>query len=312
VAALVVTNLMAQWPVASAAEAQPAEPSASRGGGEPAAGEAASPEGDSAATNRTDPDASNPVETNPEVARARARVHFERALARYRNGEYHAAARELQQALVLDPDSRDLVYNLGLVYEKLGDLDAAIAQFLRLLEIERDPAEVDRVLLVLRRLEGARQQREKRPAAEDPSRAPEAPAAEPGGKRPPALPAAPPAAKPHGPSDGVDEWTVGAAALAAVAAVAGASLGIAALSIHPGSNPHTDSATSIDELESRAEVAHALAVAADVSFAVGAAAGATALTLYFSRNPDPERDARVDVRRPLSGLTASLGVGGRF
>jgi tetratricopeptide (TPR) repeat protein len=101
---------------------------------------------------------------------AEARKHFQIALESYRNGAYKHAIEELEKALALDPEGKDLVYNLALVYEKLGDVDRALEQFRRYVAMETDASEIERVNEIVRRLEGARKE------VRDRNLAPEAPA----------------------------------------------------------------------------------------------------------------------------------------
>jgi len=208
----------------------------------------------------------------------KARAHFERALELYRGGDYAGAAKELNAALELDPNSRDLIYNLGLVYEKLGNLDGAIAQFERLLEIEKHPAELERVRRALSRLEGARRFAEARAAAVAPRVEPPAPP--PPSPRP--VRQERPRTGPESPQP-LDGWVLGAGALALAAVSAGVTLGVAALAVHPGSEPKTSSGQSIQEVEDRAELAHSLAVAADIALAVGVVSGGVAFGLHLGR-----------------------------
>ena len=74
-------------------------------------------------------DEDNPNDEEPRAASGNpsAKHHFDEALAHYREGHYRAAIAELKAALTFDPTSKDLVYNLALVHEKLGELDLAIA-----------------------------------------------------------------------------------------------------------------------------------------------------------------------------------------
>jgi tetratricopeptide (TPR) repeat protein len=234
---------------------------------------------------------------------ANARDHFERALERYRHGDYAGAAQQLNAALELDPNSRDLVYNLGLVYEKLGDLDGAITQFERLLEIEKHPGERELVRRAIRRLEGARRHAEARAAAQREAEKPPPQAPPPRPLRPEQPPARQTSSQP------LDGWVVGAGSLALAAVSAGVALGVAALGTHPGSEPRTGSERSIQEIEDRAELAHTLAVAADVALAVGVVSGGVAFGLYVSREkpaePGPEG-------LPQAGIDLGLGVRGAF
>jgi tetratricopeptide (TPR) repeat protein len=60
---------------------------------------------------------------------AAARKHFEKARAYYGQGAYREAVNELEAAHVLDPNAKDLVFNLGVVHEKLSDIDEALNWF---------------------------------------------------------------------------------------------------------------------------------------------------------------------------------------
>jgi tetratricopeptide (TPR) repeat protein len=84
---------------------------------------------------------------------------FESARNHYRNGEYPAAASDLENALVLDPSAPTLLFNLGRVYELMGRLDDSISAYRRLLAVTpADQAEErERTQAVIDRLEGARE-----------------------------------------------------------------------------------------------------------------------------------------------------------
>src|SRR5690606_9559209 len=56
---------------------------------------------------------------------------FESAREHYRRGRYPEAAVDLERAVMLDPTSPTLRYNLGRVYELLGQLPEARAQYAR-------------------------------------------------------------------------------------------------------------------------------------------------------------------------------------
>jgi len=119
---------------------------------------------------------------------ALAKAHSERALDAYREGRYERAVKELEHAVELDPEGKDLYYNLGLVHEKLGNLDRALFYFRRYLELETLPAERERVEIMVQRLAGAeasarRADAEQAAAPRDPDVAPGAadrPATKPG------------------------------------------------------------------------------------------------------------------------------------
>src|SRR5258708_3629396 len=60
---------------------------------------------------------------------AAARKHFEKARGFYGQGAYREAITELEAAHALDPSAKDLVFNLGVVHEKLSDIDEALNWF---------------------------------------------------------------------------------------------------------------------------------------------------------------------------------------
>src|SRR5262245_23572768 len=61
------------------------------------------------------------AEQKRRVQRA-VQLHDE-AHALYEKGEYKKAIEKLESALELDPQGKELVYNLGLIHEKLLDFD---------------------------------------------------------------------------------------------------------------------------------------------------------------------------------------------
>ncbi len=82
---------------------------------------------------------------------------FRRARESYDAGRYREAADNLERALILDPDSPTLVYNLARVYELLGDLDRSLdfyQRYQRLLP-QQQAREQDRASATIRRLQGA-------------------------------------------------------------------------------------------------------------------------------------------------------------
>ncbi len=84
---------------------------------------------------------------------------FQRARGHYVNGRYDEAAHDLENALVLDPGSPTLLYNLGRVYELSGQHDRAIAMYQSYLRVipDEDAAERERTEAAVRRLQGARE-----------------------------------------------------------------------------------------------------------------------------------------------------------
>jgi tetratricopeptide (TPR) repeat protein len=227
------------------------------------------------------------VPSSPEAIEIAAR-HFAEAQAAYDEGAYDSAAASLQKALTYDPGGQDLIYNLALVQEKLGDLDAAIANFRRVYEMEDDADEKDRLERVIQRLEGARERGAVDSAPQLVFIPPPSPAEFP-----------PEAPRDERPRVSRSVGVVGSVGIAALAA--GTALGIAALTTRGAANRPTTSATGVDDLQRRADRAYALAVAADLSFAVGIAAGAVAVTLHVG---GPSRD-----RSDATSRNKVVGVG---
>lgn len=185
-----------------------------------------------------------------------AHEHFERALTWYRAGKYRQAVEELNAALDRDPGGKDLVFNLALVQEKLGDLDGAIRSLGRFQSLEKDPAELERAAQAIDRLRGAQAEL----AANQPHSA---------------LFAAPPTPLPR-PRGKLDAWVIGASGVAIASFVVGTAFGVRAL-----------------HLDSRSEEGSArdAAMVADFAFATSVLASAGSLALYFGRYADaaPER-----------------------
>jgi tetratricopeptide (TPR) repeat protein len=86
---------------------------------------------------------------------------FQRAREAYQQGRYSDAARDLEQALALDPSSPTLLFNLARVSELSGELDRAIEVYQRYLEVlpPGDAAERDRTEAAIRRMQGAQEYR---------------------------------------------------------------------------------------------------------------------------------------------------------
>jgi len=230
-----------------------------------------------------------------------ARRHFDRARGLYARGAYREAVAELEAARALDPSAKDLVFNLGVVHEKLGDIDDALQWFHLYTTMDLTPPERERAGAYVRRLEGAKNEVPRRPA--------EPPAPTPGPPTPGADVTQPPPVV-HGRMDGA---TITAIAVSGVALGFGTFMGIKSLHDRP-SDFVTGQDGSYADLQDRTDTAHREAIAADVGFGVGVAAAITAAVLYFGRTRTPEvagdpPPARVSVR-PLPVLGASGGGGG--
>jgi hypothetical protein len=232
-----------------------------------------------------------------------ARRHFESGRALYGQGAYREALAELQAAHTLDPSAKDLVFNLGVVEEKLGDIDEALRWFHTYTTMTLTPQERERAEAYVRRLEGARRELDHGPAPTEagagaPSTAattePEAPA---------------PPGPPHG---RIDAATVVTGSVAGAALVFGVVLGIKAIVDRPN-NFITGVDGSYSDLVDRVHTAHEEAVAADVGFGVAIAAGVAATILYLTRThqgADPS-----SAQRPPSAMVSAVpltGGGGIF
>ena len=82
--------------------------------------------------------------------RERAEKAYQASLDLYRKGKYRAAIERLEDARAIDPEAKELPYNLGLVHEKLGEIDDAIRYFELYLTLEADEGERERVRATIR------------------------------------------------------------------------------------------------------------------------------------------------------------------
>ncbi len=92
----------------------------------------------------------------PPTAAAQALEQYERGRGHYASGRYRAAVRSLEAAWRLDPSGSNLLFNLGTVYERMGDLERARQSYLAYLARAPDEAERERTQRILTRLQGAR------------------------------------------------------------------------------------------------------------------------------------------------------------
>ncbi len=212
------------------------------------------------------------AETPEESAEEGARRHFDRALELYRAGRYVEALEQLESAAKLDPDGKDLFFNLALVHEKLGQLPHAVAALERFRELETDGVERERARLAIERLRGA------------------AVAAQ--AKRPAPCPEPPLPAPAHPPN----AVLIGTAAVAVVSLVVGAVFGAKALSDDIG-NTGTSPSLSLAQLRERGRRAEREALVADLAFAVGAASAGTFAGVWWLSPADPgQRAAGITLR----------------
>jgi hypothetical protein len=210
-------------------------------------------------------------ETSPANVAA-ARKHFERARADYAQGEYREAINELDAAHTLDPNAKDLVFNLGVVHEKLGDIDDALRWFRLYTTMNLTPAERDRADAYVTRLEGAKKEVEDKQAA--------AAAAAASGAH---TPVPPPPAKTTSSGPRVHTiLTYGAAGITVAALGFGTVFGIKAESDRPPTPYITGrNGTYADLVDGQAN-AHREAVVADIGFGVAIAGAAATTALFFT------------------------------
>lgn len=206
--------------------------------------------------------ASPVVVEETDAGKLQARVLFDRARELYAAGRYREAAEQLEHALKFDPQGKDLVYNLALVRERLGEPDEATVFVDRYLAMKLDPAERQRAEAFRRRLEGARDEiSEKRrkvvvvPVEVERERI-------------------------------FDAWVWGPLAGAGVAALSGAIFGSLAVSTRP-SGFVTGRDGTYDDLVARSNDAHAYAMGADASWILAALGVAGSAIVYFTRDSVP-------------------------
>jgi tetratricopeptide (TPR) repeat protein len=212
--------------------------------------------------------------TSPEAAAA-ARQHFAHARELYQQGAYREAIGELDAALALDPNAKDLVFNLGVVHEKLGDIEDALKYFRQYETMDLDAQERAKADAYVKRLAGARHEVEKPP--------------EPVAVTPAPTPPPPPPPPQHG---RIDVFTIGAASLAVAGYGVGVFFGLRALSERPKAGFVTGRDGSYTQLQNDANTAHHAAIVSDVGFAAGVVATGLAAYLYFGRTRPTSSDGR--------------------
>jgi tetratricopeptide (TPR) repeat protein len=205
----------------------------------------------------------------------------------YQQGRYAEAAVELERALMLDPASPNLVFNVARVYELLGEIDKSMVFYQRYLRLlpEEDVEERERVQGTLRRLEGARatlaQRQQPPPEVAGDLRDPQ-----------------PVRVQERGVADAAF-WVTAGTAVALL--VGGAVTGILAIGAEGQVRDFVLGADGLEEDRlALADRADTLALVADTLFAVGAAASVAAVLLFALRERTVERYPG------LTGATAGL------
>jgi len=231
-----------------------------------------------------------------QTSQASAEQHFGKAREYYANGRYREAIEQLEIALRIDPKGAELLYNLGVIHEKLQELDPAIDYYKRYVLMVGDPEEQQRVKTIIARLEKARD--ELGNDKEQPEFAEEKPI---------------PVKEPERTKGRFDGWVIGTGILAAVGVAGGTYFGLEALKSRNEDPPTTGKGTSYADLEDNADRAKQMALFADIGFGVGVVAGTAAMLLYFMRDGEPEQ-AAVGAWEPgvavvPGGMAASMKLG---
>jgi len=217
-----------------------------------------------------------------------AQLHFQRAKDLYQTGAYREAIAELEQARGLDPKAKDLVFNLGIVHEKLGKFDEAITFFRQYMEMEGVTAsERAKAETIIKRIEGAK--REAKAATPAPSTPVERPITTP---------------EPDTSRGRIDGATI----------AVGTTFGIVAMANRPANGFVTGRDGTYEDLQNQTNTAHTQAIISDVAFGVGIVAAAVTAYLYFGRTKEPAK-AKKPAIAPAVSPVASGGVlllGGSF
>jgi tetratricopeptide (TPR) repeat protein len=244
--------------------------------------------------------AASAQETNPANVAA-ARSHFDKARAEYQQGAYREAIGELEAAHALDPSAKDLVFNLGVVHEKLSDIDDALRWFQLYTTMSLTPQERDRADAYIRRLEGAKKELAQRASGAPPPPESATPSS-------PDTPLSPPPAIPAPSGHGrVDAATIAAFSVTAAALVFGTVMAVKAKVDEPPNGFVTGQDGSYPDLRSATDTAHREAIIADAAFGLSIAAGITAAVLYFAR----PRDAASGAKTPaLPSVSVAPATGG--
>jgi tetratricopeptide (TPR) repeat protein len=203
-----------------------------------------------------------------------ARSHFDKARAFYGQGAYREALVELEAAHALDPSAKDLVFNLGVVNEKLANIEEALTWFRLFTTMDLTLQERERAGAYIRRLEGAKKELSTE-STRSANALIEAPAP---------TPTAPPSPLSQAPSYGrFDGLTAGALTTAAGGLLFGVVMAVRAKHDEPPATFTTGRDGSYDILVNEQTTAHREAVLADLGFGVALVGAVAAAYLYFGR-----------------------------
>lgn len=243
--------------------------------------------------------AAPPAHADDDASHAEAGKHFAKARELYGQGSYREARNELVEARKLDPQSKELMFNLGIVSEKLALFDEALEQFRAYREMsdvtEQEKARADAIIL---RLEGAKKQLAEQKRNDEPPKIVVVP-------EQPKQPEGPP------PKGRIDAATVTAAGVGVAGLAVGAIFGIKAMGERPSGFVTGRDGTYAD-LVSKTDSAHTSAVVSDVGFAVGIVGVAAAAVLYFARPKVQPKAATVAIAPAIGQGSGGLVIVGGF
>lgn len=213
---------------------------------------------------------STPAASTPADQKAQAEEHFQKARTLYQEGRYAEARTELLEARRLDPQGKDLLFNLGIVAEKMQQYDEAITYLREYKAMDTvTEAEAQRADASIRRIEGARAHGPKPTTAG------------------PAQPKPPPPLAPSKPVHGrVDALTITGLGVTGAALATGAVFGVLALTTNPDSGVRTGDSLPWSQVNDDNSRAQTFGLVADIGLGVGIAAAATTAILYFARTKD--------------------------
>lgn len=251
------------------------------------------------------------AEETPSANVVAARKHFDKARSYYGQGAYREAIAELEAAHALDPSAKDLVFNLGVVHEKLADIDDALRWFRLFTTMDLTAPERERADAYIKRLEGAKKEVEAKQVVPPPPKAGTppmhtAPAHTPADPEPAAPPRAPP--ERPAPNGRVDAVTVGAMTATAVGLAFGVVMAVRAKFDEPSPNFVTGRDGTYSDLVNRQDNAHREAILADIGFGVAVVGALATASLYFARPRATAHSTAVSAA-PLAGGGAVLVQG---
>ena len=232
-----------------------------------------------------------------------AEKRFKQARKLYSQGKYREAITKLKEAIALDPAGVELYYNLGVVNEKLQEVDDAIEAYEQYVEMVDDPREKKRVRKIIKRLQGAKHEIKSREMLPVPVKTKTVVVV----KEKKVIKTVE-VDRPADPGKGrLDGWVIATGSLAIVAAGAGGYFGYLALRDN-NQNPTTGGEATMQSLRDRFDRSRTEAKYADIAFGAGGALAITSLVLYFARDAKPEEPPKSKVSIVPTLTTARTGA----